>query len=467
MITYQDLLECVSESDIQEFVYKTIQRHKSSDVYKNSQIARRYFNCHNVTIEEYQKILYTLGGQAVPDLISPNNKSKNNIFHIVLTQQVQFLLGNGIVWKGGKQNEKLGKKYEKQMQKAAKESLIGGVSFVFFNFDHIEVFNAEEYIPLYDEIDGSMKAGIRHWQIDQSKPLRATLYEMDGYTEYIWKEGQCEILKEKRPYIISYKQSDAEGIEIYGGENYESFPIVQFYGQESKESALTGHREDIDSYDLIKSGYANDLDEASQIYWLVQNAGGMDEVDLVNFLNQIRRVKAAVVDEDGAKAEPHTIDIPHEARESLLKRLEDDLFRDFMAFDPRRIASGTATATEIKAGYELLNSKEDEFETLVTDNIEGVLKLAGIDDEPSYTRSMIVNRNEEVQMVLSAASYLPDDYVTKKILTILGDADMVEEILKQMEADELERMSINERRSGNEGDGQEAEESGEEGQGNV
>ena len=467
IITYQDLQACVSEQERQDFIYKSINRHIGSNSYKMAKTARRYYNGHNETIENYQKILYSVTGEAVPDQISPNNKSKNNIFSIIIKQQVQFLLGNGIMWKGGKQNEKLGKKYEKLMQKAAKEALICGVSYTFFNLDHIEVFTAEEFLPLPDEIDGSIKAGIRHWQIDVKKPLRATLYELDGYTEYMWVDGTCEILKPKRPYIINYKQSDAEGIEIYGGENYPGFPIVPLYGQESKESLLVGRKEDIDSYDLIKSGYANDLDEVSQVYWIIQNAGGMDEVDLVNFLRQVRRVKAAVVDEDGAKAEPHTIDIPHEAREKLLERLEKDLYRDFMAFDPIRVASGAATATEIKAGYELLNLKEDDFETLLTDNIENVLEIAGIDDEPSYTRSMIVNKAEEVQMVLSAASYLPDDYVVKKLLTIFGDMDMVDEILKQIHEDELDRMSMNDARSGDETDEQEIEESGEGNQGNV
>ena len=51
----------------------------------------------------------------------------------------------------------------------------------------------------------------------------------------------------------------------------------------------------------------------------------------------------------------------------------------------------------------------------------------------------INNVQEEINTVVSAASYLTEDYVTEKILTILGDGDKANKILKQKAADELER----------------------------
>ena len=443
MITFQDLEACTSEDERMEFVYSSIQKHKTSERVKNARIARKYYNHRNPTIESYERILYKLTGEAVVDETRSNYKVENNMFVGFVTQQTQFLLGNGITWASGKRPESLGDDFEEKVKEAAEESQIGGVAYGFFNLDHIEIFKVEEFAPIEDEIDGAMKAGIRYWQVDPQKPLRATLYELDGYTEYILKSGEGEVLHEKRPYIIAYRGTEIDGMEIYAGENYPGFPIVPFWGQKSKESLLVGNREALDAYDLIKSGLCNDIDEAQEVFWLIQNAGGMDEVDLAKFLDQIRRVKAAVVDEDGARAEPHTLDIPYQARETILARLEADLFRDFMAFDPRNIASGSATATQIRAGYEFLNSKTDHFEYYTTMFITGILEIAGIDDEPSYTRSMIVNRSDEISVVLSAASYLPNEYVTKKILTILGDADMIDDVLDQMAAEELERMRMN------------------------
>ena len=42
-------------------------------------------------------------------------------------------------------------------------------------------------------------------------------------------------------------------------------------------------------------------------------------------------------------------------------------------------------------------------------------------------------------MVLQAAEYLDDEYVTTKILTLLGDADKAQEVLKRKDAEVADR----------------------------
>ena len=77
----------------------------------------------------------------------------------------------------------------------------------------------------------------------------------------------------------------------------------------------------------------------------------------------------------------------------------------------------------------------------MVDFLQEIMKLAGIEDEHTFTRSMLVNTQEEVTTVLSAASYLPQEYVTNKILTILGDGDQADDLINQMNADEIQRAS--------------------------
>ena len=73
------------------------------------------------------------------------------------------------------------------------------------------------------------------------------------------------MLKEKRNYILHIATSEIDGTEIYDGENYPTFPIIPLWCNQNHQSELIGIREAIDSYDLIKSGFANDLDQASMI----------------------------------------------------------------------------------------------------------------------------------------------------------------------------------------------------------
>ena len=335
--------------------------------------------------------------------------------------------------------------FDKQLVNAAKKALWGKVAFGFYNKDHVDVFSYLEFAPLYDEMDGSLKAGIRFWQVDPTKPLRATLYEIDGYTKYVWNNKSDENLDEpKNAYINHIEHTEADGDVIYDQENYPTFPIVPLWGNSEHQSALIGLREQIDCYDLIKSGFANTVDEASIVYWTIQNAGGMDDVDLAKFVKHMKTVKAAVVEEEGASAESHTMDAPYQSREALLNRLDRDLYKDAMALDTERIADGATTATQIRAAYEDLNAKCDDFEYQILDFIDGILAVAGIDDEVSFTRSMIINQEEMVSTVLQSAQYLSAEYITSKILDILGDGDRAQSVMAQMDTEDYERFNAEE-----------------------
>lgn len=454
MLTYQDLLKIEQTDDAKRaFVSSAINAHKQSDIYKTAEVADLYDKKQNKTIMNYQKLLYTISGVAVPDNFSANYKLCSNFFNRFVTQQSQYLLGNGLSLSDNNQKEMLGKDFDTRLQELGRNALVDGVSFGFWNYDHLEVFRVKEFVPLYDEENGALMAGIRFWQIDKTKPLRATLFELDGYTDYIWNADNVNggVLNEKRPYILTFHTSEADGTKIYDGENYPSFPIVPLWGNPAHQSELVGIQEQIDAYDLIKSGFANDLDDTSQIYWTIQNAGGMDDIDLARFVERMKTVKAAVVDDAGARAEAHTMDVPYASREALLTRLRSDLYEDFMALDTKNIANGATTATQIKAAYEPINNKTDMYEYCVLDFLDNLFLLVGIENaDPSFTRSIIVNVQENMQLLLQGAEYLTEDYVTQKILELFGDGDRTEDILKEKEREDRDRMPVgNEDNSGN------------------
>lgn len=441
MYTYQDLLEVLDSDEARmNFVQAVIQSHKNCDNYRIARIADDYLRRKNTTIVNYQKLLYTISGEVVPDNYSANYKLCSNFFDRFVTQQNQYLLGNGISLDSDSERNKLGDDFDIRLQEAGRNALTHGISFGFWNLDHMEVFNFLEFAPLYDEEDGALKAGIRFWQIDKSKPMRATLYELDGYTEYIWHDGRGEVLEPKRSYVLKVRETPADGQWVYDGENYPTFPIVPLWGNPNKQSELIGIREQIDAYDLIKSGFANDLDDASQIYWTISNAGGMDDIDLVKFIEHMKTVKAAVIDDEGAKAESHTLEVPYASREALLDRIRSDLYEDFMALDTKNIAGGAVTATQIKAAYEPLNNKADMYEYCIHSFLSGIFALAGVESEASFTRSVIVNAQDEIQTLVQGAAYLSDDYVTRKILELMGDGDKADEILKDMDEQTMNRI---------------------------
>lgn len=452
MYTYQDLLEAIGDGDNDkkkmEFVRSAIANDATSDEFKTAVDAREYYEHRNTTIIKYQKLLYTVTGKAVPDKIGPNFKMTSNFFRRFQTQENQYLLSNGVTWGDNNISDKLGTKkyrFDTQLQKAGISALVEGVSFGFWNLDHLEVFRRTEFVPLWDEDTGMLRAGIRYWQIDETKPLRATLYEEDGYTDYKWStrslDSSGEIIGKKTTYVLNIGTSEIDGTEIMSGENYPSFPIIPLWADESHQSPFVGLREQIDCYDLIKSGFANNVDEASIIYWTLQNAGGMDDIDLAKFIEKIRTVHAAALD-DAVTAESHSQDAPYESREALLTRLRADLYEDAMALDTKSLASGGSVVTAvIKAAYEPLDEKCNGYEYQVLEFIDALLDLTGLEGDATFTRSKIVNAQEDVAVVIQAAQFLDPEYITRKIMTLLGDSDQVDEVLDKMAEDEMNRFN--------------------------
>jgi hypothetical protein len=49
------------------------------------------------------------------------------------------------------------------------------------------------------------------------------------------------------------------------------------------------------------------------------------------------------------------------------------------------------------------------------------------------------NQSEMLEMVLQCAEYLDEEYVTTKILTLLGDSDKVSDVLKRKDAEAANR----------------------------
>ena len=443
LYTYQDLLEA---TDKMQFVRNAIVKHENSKEFKIAKDAEEYYKHKNVTITNYQKLLYTITGKVVPDNYNANYKMASKFFYRFVTQENQYLLGKGAVWEKDSTGKNLGDDFDNKLQKIGRYSLVEGVGFGFWNLDHIEVFPFTEFVPLYDEQTGALRAGVRYWQISKNKPLRATLYEEDGYTEYVWDSrisayDEGNVLKEKTAYVIHTESTEADGTTLVYGENYPSFPIVPLYGNDSHQSEFVGLREQIDCYDLIKSGFANTVDEASIIYWTLQNAGGMDDVDLAKFVERLKTIHAVNVDDD-ITVEPHTLEPSYQAREALLDRLRADLYEDAMALDTKALASGGSVVTAvIKAAYEPLDSKCNGYEYQVKEFIRGILALAGIEDNATFTRSKIINAQEEISTVLTASNYLSDEYITKKILTLLGDGDQAEKMLDEMEQNEIDQFN--------------------------
>ena len=256
------------------------------------------------------------------------------------------------------------------------------------------------------------------------------LYEEDGYTKYKAESDHGELIETqaKKKYVTTVQKTEVDGVIAEEGGNYSTLPVIPFWGSNLKQSTLIGMREKIDSFDLIRSGFANDLQDCSQIYWIIENCGGMSEADLARFRDRLKLQHIAGIPnaDDGAKATPYTQEIPYQARKTYLDDIRAGIYEDFGGLDVHTVEAG-ATNDHIDAAYQPMDEEADDFEYQVIEFIQQLLTLLGIEDVPIFKRNRISNQKEQVEMVAMEANWLDEETILRKLPNITPDE--VEQIL--------------------------------------
>ena len=448
MITYQDFLTAQQTGRIADFISRLIAEHTASEAYRTAIDADEYDRQRDVTVANYTKFIAEHSGSDIVSAAAANNRISSNFFHRLNTQRATYSLGNGVDFPDKKIKPRLGPYFDRDFYRLAYNALKHREAFGFWNLDRLYVFPLTEFAPLYDEDTGALRVGLRFWRIDSNKPMTAVLFEEDGYTKYrstSTSGTNFEEVEPKRAYITKGVRTAAEGFVVTGYENYSTLPIIRMKGSELYQSTLIGMRERIDSYDLIQSGFANDLQDCAQIYWIIENCGGMSEDDLQKFLNKLNRDHIATADTKGMGVEssslkPYVQEVPFESRTAYLQHIRAAIYEDFGALDVTNMAASNRTATEIEAAYQPMDENADDFEYQCIDAIQQLLALMGITGEdatPIFKRNRIANQYEQTQMIMLAADYLDEEAVLDKLPWI--SVDEVADIMARRDAENAER----------------------------
>ena len=273
---------------------------------------------------------------------------------------------------------------------------------------------------------GALRGGVRFWSLDWgNRPVTAVLYTEEGYTRYETPEGEYSVsalrkAEDMRPYIETVAESEAFGEEVTGAGSLTMLPIFPLYSGENRDSVLDNLKALIDAYDMVLSGFANDIKDCAQVYWLISGAMGMSEGDKRQLLDRLILQHMAVVDGENSKIEPYTQEIPYNARTECLRQLRNQMYENFGGFDVHAMEA-SATNDHIEAAYWPMDEEADAFEYQVIRMIRMMLKMMGIEDMPLFNRNKVSNQKEQTDMIISAAQYLDDQTILEKLPWITVD----------------------------------------------
>lgn len=428
--TYQDWLD-TPEWERPELLEKIIAAYKASPDFRGALEARAYFRGENPTVMGKVILEKSVGkvesrddeGRKVTKMINLDKPvvgariPAGFLFRLV-TQQNQFLLANGVTLADEAQKKRLGLGFDKAMEQIGEHALLAGVSWGFWNVDHLEIIEAARdalsgFVALLDEETSAPMVGVQFWQINADRDMRVRLFELDGLTMYRKRKDGLEITQPKRAYSVTVTK-DAAGEMITGASNYGALPVVPLYANAEHRSELTPSiKAKIDAYDRISSDYVDNLDKTNDVFWVLNNFGGTLS-ELQEMIAMIRSTGIIANQSDGvggnSTAQPHAFEVPYQARQTSLQLLEKELYKDYMAVNMDEITGGSLTNVAIRTATANLNLKADRYEWQVFRFVQQVLALLGIQTEQiSFKRQTIANETEITQNLVSLSEFIDDE----------------------------------------------------------
>lgn len=463
MITYQDYEKAENKT---QWLQYAITSYMDSAEYKKAKEEEEYMAGRNTAIMNAMRVIYNMAGIPEQDFTASNIKIRDNTIHRLVTDRCSYSLGNGISFPGRRREVRngksvyvddvkamLGPKIDRQLKKAAYWAQANGESYLYVYMGkndgkwHYTLFRKTGFLALYDEKTGDLRGGVRFWSLDWGyRPITAILYTETGYTKYRTKEGEYSVSSliqdgNEKPYIEKVASSEAFGEEIVGSDQLSRLPIFPLYSGENRGSALDKLKALIDSTDMVLSGFANDLHDVAQVYWLISGANGMTEDDKREFLDRIILQHVAAVDGENAKVDAKTIEIPYEARERCIAQLRNKMYENYGGFDIHMVEAG-ATNDHIDAAYWPMDEEADDFEYEIIDTVQAILGMMGVDEAdsvPIFKRNRVSNQKEQTEMVVSAAQYLDDRTIVEKLPFIT--VDEVDDILERKDGENFGRFT--------------------------
>ena len=460
IITYQDYLQA---DNVTTWLQSAIVKYTNSKEYKKALMEAEYMAGRDTEIVNTVKLVYDAMGTPCTDFTASNNRISSNILHRLISQRCAYSLGNGVSFASSKQQrgedgkvhtvdavkETLGTRFDNIVYRAAYWACGNGESYTYIHKGHYEdkwefdVFKKTEFLPLYDEYTGKLRGGVRFWSLDKkdsTRPITAILYTEAGYQRYqtpVNEYGYAALqpIGEIIPYTERVQVSEADGVEVIGQGENSAFPIVPLYPNESHTAALDNLKPKIDALDMALSGFANDIEDVAQIYWLVNGGLGASDDELTAMRDKAKLLHILNIDGDHSSITPYTQEPPYNARETFIQRMIDRIYQDYGCVNVSQLSAQQRTATEIEAAFEPMNEEADAFEYQLIEYIQQILSVIGVDDVPRFQRSQLHNQKEIVEMLVSLAEILDVETIINHLPFI--SVDERQEILDRLDAQSI------------------------------
>lgn len=410
--------------------------------YKTSM--RYYLNENDITIPVGGQSKARNDGKIDELLRSADNRVSSNYHQLIVDQEAGYLTTTPpqIDVEDETNNDKLvdilGDEFGVRLNSLVVYAANAGVAWVHYWKDKDEGFKygivpPDQVTPIYsNDLERKLLAVRRSYEeINPATGGTRNIHEYWTDTEVtVWQSTDEDAYSDLKPVYDRFTAVDiTTGMEA-GTSNTMTYddpghiPFIPFKKNEFGRPELTKYKGQIDVYDSVYNGFVNDVDDVQQVILVLTNYGGESLAEFKKALKQDKAVKfESMGTGDKSGLETLTIDIPVDARNSLLETTESKIFKQGQGIDPTKFEANNATGAAIKMLYSHLELKagntQAQFEIGISELVKAILRFMGVADaddtkvKQTWTRTLIQNDLERAQILSSVATYSSDEAIAK------------------------------------------------------
>lgn len=356
-------------------------------------VAERYYNTENdiCTWDRFSEVNKRRGSDEKNPLRNADNRVPHNWHELLLNQKANYLSDAPYFDLGDKKvneeiNNALGVRFTKVLMDLIINAGNAGKAWLHYwndsngNFHFMSV-HPSECIPVYSNIgDGELDYMIRSYPVTDSDGTASSCFEIwdeDGMYAFL-KKGD-DVNYRLVPYNIISMYDVGTGIQEENTNYYYHgsgrVPFERCGNNKNLTSDLKPIKALIDVYDKVYSGYINDLDDIQQMIFILTNYGGQDKEE---FLEDLMYYKIVKMESDGvddkSSLETLSLDIPVEARDSVLKMTKEQIFISGQGVNPNKENLNNNSGIALKFIYSLLDLKCNMLEVQFISAFENFIK---------------------------------------------------------------------------------------------
>lgn len=424
---------------LKELLKNTGTQHKRfSDRYEKS--IKYYNNENDITLRTNGKSIVKEDGKKDP-LRRADNRVSNNLHQLLVDQEAGYVatVAPQIDVDSDTDNQRirdvLGDQFALVINKEVIDAANAGVGWLHYWIDEDNNFRygivtPSQITPVYDTtLDNKLLGVLRSYkQLDTDVGKYFTVHEYwnDKEAQFFKTQASDQTVIEPFNKIVSYDTT--AGYETGKSNTYihnlGRVPFIPFPKNIYQKPDLFKYKGLIDAYDHIYNGFLNDVSDVQQVILVLNNYGG---TDLKEFMDTLRDYKAIKFNNAGngdkSGVEKLTIDIPVEARKTLLDLTRENIFTEGQGIDPNKFETTNASGTAIKMLYSNLELKaantQAYFTNSINDLIRAIMRYLNLKDPEgrkitqTWKRTRVEDDLAKAQTVATVANYTSKEAIAR------------------------------------------------------